>query len=45
MTDDLISRDECRRRVGEAFYQQGYLGPASDEEWNLAPSMGQRLRC
>ena len=43
MTDDLISRDECRRRVGEAFYQQGFLGPASDEEWNLAREHGPEI--
>jgi hypothetical protein len=40
MIEDLISRAECRQRVGAAFYQQGLIGPATDEEWKLIGQHG-----
>jgi hypothetical protein len=44
MKEDLISRDECRQRVGKAFYQQGLIGRASDQEFNLRSEHGPEIR-
>jgi hypothetical protein len=43
MKDDLISLDECRPRVGQAFYQQGLIGPASDREFKLTSEYGPEI--
>jgi hypothetical protein len=40
MSEDPISRDECRQRVGEKFYGEALAGPASDEEWKLTREHG-----